>query len=213
MHKTAAEIVNLTVANSLRPFLTGLGFRSGPGRSFLRKVPGGITQRIVFQLVRAREDPEQHMHFGIGFEALRPIEARWKSISPAEASNSQLGDSVGHVSPPFRFRSLPVVNADQLAEACLDELTNNVLPFLVRHSDLSTAVECWDGDYPYGRVNARIFGPLGRLALGDVAGGIASAYLHQRRLESMGADADVIDEQKRLAAFIRDYRPVEDVRS
>lgn len=202
-HPSAAKIVDAVLALSVAGVLKRHGFRRVKSKTFIRTMPDEhITQRISIQLVRARTEPEVNIYFGIGYESLRELEAKWKGVPIGAASESQLGDSIGHIVPPYHFRSIPVIDECQLQGAVLHELEDHVLPFLGRHSSLDEAVACWDGDYPYGRVNARIFGPLGHAALGDFHTGVRSAKRHLEVLRAAGADDDVLGEQARLARFI-----------
>lgn len=197
-----SQILDVALSTVWKEVLKPLGFKRVAKRGFTRHGPDDSTQRVVFQLVNARTDPEVDIYFSIGWSRLRRVEASWLERPEDAASAAQFGDSVGHLTPPFRFRSVPLTNAHSLAAAFESELRDNVLPFLAMYSDLASAVECWDGEYPYARTNARLYGPLGRLALGDTAGAVASARRHLAQLQKSGADEDLLLDQRRLIAFL-----------
>ncbi len=202
----SSQILDGALSTVWKEVLKPLGFERIGKRGFARHGPRDATSRIVFQLVHARTDPEVDIYFSIGWGRLRRVEAAWLGSDEEAASVAQFGDSVGHITPPFRFRSIPMANAQSLAAALASELRDSVLPFLARYSDMVSAVECWDGEYPYARVNARLYGPLGRLALGDAAGAVASAHRHLARLQESGADEDLLADQRRLIAFLEASR-------
>lgn len=198
---TAAQVVDAAVRDSIWPHLRTLGFRRSK-RTFERTFLRAVSHRVTLQSLSPRHGSGLVVHFGVGFDLLRKWTAVWRGVPEDEIGIVQLGDSTGHMVPPYTFRGTPVIDAGDLAGRVLAELREIAIPALERYSTLESAIQCWESDLPFGRANAREYAPLARLALGDREAARDSALRFAEKYSRMGADADVIAEQRRLARFL-----------
>lgn len=198
---TAAKIVDAMVRGSIWPFLRPLGFKRSK-RTFERGFLPGVSHRITLQLLSHRAASELVVHFGVGFDVLRKWDAEWRGVPDDQVGTVQFGDSTGHMTAPHTFRGIEVTDSVDLPGRVLAELREVVLPALEQYSTLESVIECWESDVPFGRLNAREYAPLARLALGDREAARDSALKFAEKYVQMRADANIIAEQRRLARFV-----------
>lgn len=197
-----AEFLDVELSAKVWPHLRAEHFHRPSLRVFTRVPRSSIYQQISFQLIQARTHPEVVIHVGIGFDELRKLETRWRGVPIEKSAQTHLADSLSHLVPPYRFSGIALAPRETLAARLIQALDDVAIPFLQDHSDLRSAIACWEADVPFCRVNAPLFSVLGRAALGDHPGSLLTArkLLDDARTGRLGPDQ--IDERRRLVDFV-----------